>query len=326
MALQPLFSTYKQGENRVTASLLAVLERLGISLTERILAGLLEEPELSLVTFTALPTTPGVGNPDGEIKASFHYLFEVKTARGALSSAAAVDLKVAYKEKLSGDDRTGLIILTPDSGCPPPLAAVINEPQGHRISWVNFVKLTEVLKEILDDDDEAAGERERYLIRELIALFRVEGLLDDLDTVVVAARRAYPTYLKYGAYICQANRAFRPVTRMGFYTGKEVKSHVPRVLGRCQNVTLDADTVEAFRQSDDAVERAVAEIIDRNLADGFPLSAGARDVYWLSAPEDPETINLPAPIPYLASGAFTMGQRYVDSSKLRVATSCEELV
>src|SRR6266540_4098047 len=65
MSLKPLFSTYCQGENRVTASLLAVLSRLGTNLTERVLGALLDEPELSLVSFTPLPSTPGVGNPDG---------------------------------------------------------------------------------------------------------------------------------------------------------------------------------------------------------------------------------------------------------------------
>lgn len=60
--MQPLFSTYRQGENLVTASLLSVLARLGISLTERILASILEEPELSLVSFSTLPSTQGPGN------------------------------------------------------------------------------------------------------------------------------------------------------------------------------------------------------------------------------------------------------------------------
>ena len=61
MSLKPLFSTYRQGENRVTASLLAVLSRLGTDLTERVLGALLDEPELSLVSFTPLPATKGAG-------------------------------------------------------------------------------------------------------------------------------------------------------------------------------------------------------------------------------------------------------------------------
>jgi hypothetical protein len=49
----------------------------------------LGQPELSLVAFRPLSATEGVGNPDGEIRARFHCLREVKTARGALASASA---------------------------------------------------------------------------------------------------------------------------------------------------------------------------------------------------------------------------------------------
>ncbi|HEY5477402.1 MAG TPA: hypothetical protein VIK11_11900 [Tepidiformaceae bacterium] len=38
MAKNPLFSTYRQGENRVTSSMLAVFERIDLSLLEMILA------------------------------------------------------------------------------------------------------------------------------------------------------------------------------------------------------------------------------------------------------------------------------------------------
>ena len=39
----PLFSTYRQGENRVTASFLAVLERLSLPNMDRILQDLVGE-------------------------------------------------------------------------------------------------------------------------------------------------------------------------------------------------------------------------------------------------------------------------------------------
>jgi hypothetical protein len=201
MSLKPLFSTYRQGENRVTASLLAVLSRLGTDLTERVLGALLDEPELSLVSFTPLPATKGAGNPDGEIRAQFRCLLEVKTVRGALASESAAALKAAYVSKLGDDPSARLIILTPDGRVPKPLEAVSDA----RVVWVSFVKLATALRDILDDQDESAGERERYLIRELMALFRVEGLIDALDTVVVAARRAYQLYLTYHAYACQPN-------------------------------------------------------------------------------------------------------------------------
>lgn len=47
----PLFSTYRQGENRITGTLLAVLQRLSLPNTDRILRTLPEEDSFSLVSF-----------------------------------------------------------------------------------------------------------------------------------------------------------------------------------------------------------------------------------------------------------------------------------
>ncbi len=62
-----LFSTYRQGENRVTATFLAVLERLSLPNIDRILGALLEDNAFNLVTFENQPKgkksrpTPGLG-------------------------------------------------------------------------------------------------------------------------------------------------------------------------------------------------------------------------------------------------------------------------
>jgi hypothetical protein len=202
---------------------------------------------------------------------------------------------------------------------PKPLEAVSDA----RIVWVSFVKLATALREILDDQDEPAGERDRYLIGELLALFRVEGLIDELDTVVVAARRAYQLYLTYHAYTCQPNRAMRPVQRMAFYTGKEIK---PEILGIRRDISISAEQAHSWSQSEDPVDRAVAEIIGRQLGDKVWHSAGRHDVYWLSPAQDSRTARLARPLPYLGAGAFTQGQRYVDLARLKTAQSCDEAV
>ena len=46
-----LFSTYRAGENRVTASMLAVFERLEIARLERIIGAAMEETTFQLVRF-----------------------------------------------------------------------------------------------------------------------------------------------------------------------------------------------------------------------------------------------------------------------------------
>ena len=80
----PLFSTYRQGENRITSSILAVFERVGLSLTEEILSRASSESTLETVAFTNQPATGTNLVPDARISADFTYLFEVKTARGTV--------------------------------------------------------------------------------------------------------------------------------------------------------------------------------------------------------------------------------------------------
>jgi hypothetical protein len=59
MAKNPLFSTYRQRENRVTSSMLAVFERIDLSLLEAILAASAGEASLQMVTFTNQPPAQG---------------------------------------------------------------------------------------------------------------------------------------------------------------------------------------------------------------------------------------------------------------------------
>src|SRR6266540_3807537 len=84
MAKNPLFSTYRQGENRVTSSMLAVFERIDLSLLETLLASAAGESSLAMVTFTNQPPSVGRSVPDARISARFAYWFEVKTVRNAL--------------------------------------------------------------------------------------------------------------------------------------------------------------------------------------------------------------------------------------------------
>ena len=321
MPLKPLFSTYQQGENRVTASTLAVLQRLGLHLTERILGGLLGEADLTLVRFIPLPATHGPGNPDGEISAQFRFLFEVKTTPGALDSAHAAALKIAYLDKLGGDPNGRLIVLTPDLACP----GTLSDLDDQRVVWVNFVALAETLGAVLSDDREPASEHERYLIRELLALFEADGLLDDRDTVVVAARTAYGFYLTYGAYVCQPDRPMRQVARMAFYTGRQIKPEVPTILGHRHSVVFDETAAATLAQSAHGIDQEIGRLIARCLTDGTHTPGDVHDVYLLTPADAAETLLLRQPVDHLGSFAFTMGERYVRSAQLATATTTDQL-
>ena len=81
----PLFSTYRQGENRVTATLVAVLLRLSLSNIDRILQALLEDTAFSLVTFDNQPRGKE-STPDARIGTGAAVWFETKTVRNAVST------------------------------------------------------------------------------------------------------------------------------------------------------------------------------------------------------------------------------------------------
>src|SRR5437016_1475814 len=92
MPKNPLFSTYRQGENRVTSSMLAVFERIDLSLLETVLAAASGESSLQMVSFSNQPAGQGHSVPDGRLAARFAYWFEVKTTPRALGAAQLVEL------------------------------------------------------------------------------------------------------------------------------------------------------------------------------------------------------------------------------------------
>ena len=94
--------------------------------------------------------------------------------------------------------------------------------------WFNFRTLHDAVDVALSDPTGTVSEQARFLLRELQALLVEDGLVDSDDVVVVAARFAYPEYLKRGVYVCQAERVFRDgLTHMGFYANSAIQPHVP---------------------------------------------------------------------------------------------------
>ena len=107
----PLFSTYSQGENRVTATFLAVLERLSVVNMNRILEGLLGDEEFGLVTFANQPR--GVDStPDAKIEVGHSVWVETKIVRNAVR----VNQIRNHMKAVKADEK--LLVLTPDEGKP----------------------------------------------------------------------------------------------------------------------------------------------------------------------------------------------------------------
>jgi hypothetical protein len=145
------------------------------------------------------------------------------------------------------------------------------------------------------------------------------------DALVVAARSAYPEYLRIGAYICQAGRSFRPgIDYMAFYAERQIKREVAKILHRRDNVPFTLDHSDRLRERNDDFDREVADLIRVSLDPGSvanDLREEGRQyqVFVLSGPKSEDTIHLPQAIYHAGVGAWTQGQRYVSAAVLRSA-------
>ncbi len=312
-----IFSTYSTGENRVTASLLAVLQSLSLDRIQRLLGALLEQSEFELVRFENQPGKGGKGVPDAIIHASVRILVETKIQRDSLSVAQIR----RHLERLDAANEATkvLLLVTPDDVRAEALEAVNDE----RVVWSSFGALDQAIDEMLDDKYEVISEREAFLLRELQNMLAAEGVLrSDNDVVVVAARFAWPEYNQIHAYVCQAGRPFQQVSRIGFYSKGQIYPLVPRIL----QIHDDVEMLSGLHAG------ALGELVERLIKEQRREEGGSYKIVMLSAPDSPDTLRLPGPIVNdlrSKSGkptAFTMGQRYVASERLRVAKSTSDLV
>lgn len=257
----PLFSTYTQGENRVTSTFISVLEHINNQLAEDILEALTDESDLSLVAFDNQVT--GVDSvPDAAIKSSTALWFETKTSRDAVNREQLENHLHALNEDTAELQR--LIVLTPDAQLPDEVAALDDE----RIVWANFDNLTDTIETVLERDIGNAEasmsvptEREAFLLRELSRFLYDEDLVSGKEdrVLVVAARKAWPEYQEHGLYFCQPNRSFKPVNHLAFYTDGEIKTTVPSVTGSIESIEL---TEAAVRDRTDISQSQREQLLD----------------------------------------------------------------
>ena len=158
MANSPLFSTYRGGENRVTSSIVAVFQRLELSLLERLLGAVAQESALQLVAFVNQPAGVGASVPDARMSAQFDYWFETKTVPNAL---AQKQLSEHYKNLTPGAKHERLFIITPDSEKP----TVLDSLDDERVIWFSFRAMSDAIDEILNDTTTFVGEQTRFLLR-----------------------------------------------------------------------------------------------------------------------------------------------------------------
>lgn len=331
----PLFSTYRQGENRVTSPTLAVFERIDLALVRDLLSAATGSgDELEAVTFRTLAPEPGAkAIPDGRISARFTWWFETKTKRGEYGREShSRDQMREYAKLLDTDTNRDalLFVLTPDPVRP--IWLVEAKELGsvrERILWMSFSALAAAIEEVVRNPARLLGEQVRYLLSELSALYEADGLLSNDDTVIVAARVAWPEYNDYSAYICGSDRSFRlGLTHLGFYAEGKIQPRIARIRGWYPMVELSHE--EAGRQRG-AGNSDLADLMDQIIyaqahhKAAYPprIEGEPYGFMLLSGPDDGETVKLASPImndTVNAEGknvAWTQYQRYTSLKSLR---------
>jgi hypothetical protein len=313
-----IFSTYSTGENRVTASILAVLQSLALQRTERLLGALLEQSDFELVRFENQPAKGGKGVPDAIILSSIRLLVETKIVRNAVN----LQQFTQYLKRLDEANEAVklLLVITPDERCP----HVIEELSDRRVAWTSFAALDQAIDDLIVDVQEVVSEREEFLLRELQAMLLNEGLVGSAnDVVVVAARDAWDEYTRYHAYICQPDRAFQPVHRMAFYAQGQIYPCVPKIRAVHNHVELTAEEHDGELRT--LIQRLLVETPRR-------VRGQANKVIFLSALDSPDTVVLSNPVLNdltTKNGrtiAFTQSQRYTSFERLRLAKTTSDLL
>ena len=319
----PLFSSYRTGENRVTSSTLAVFERTDLALVQEILeAATNAGAELTTVTYNNQVVNDG-GVPDARIAGRFVWWFETKTARGGYTSEGHDRSQLRqHAKQLEGFPEGWLFVLTPDP-VPPAWFSVLDgvaDSVRGRILWFNFRQLADAISQIITDASRLIGEQTRFLLTELIALYEADGLLTNDDTVIVAARSAWPEYQQTGAYVCQPNRSFREgLTNLGFYAEGAIQKLVPGIRKQLPSVLFTSAEAASRRAQGD---HEVADLIDSLLSNGTRTDGDSYGILLLTGPSESGTVVLPQLIKndtVTATGrtwAWTLGQRYTRLERL----------
>lgn len=167
------------------------------------------------------------------------------------------------------------------------------------------------------------GEEQDLMSTITANLNRARPTTPEDDVLVVAGGKiAVADYLRHDAYICQPERSFRDVERIGFYRSGQIEPFFPRIRYRKMNVDFSRANAEALRQTGAALDAEVAAVIDRTLGDpGDPRVEGwPYQVFLLTPKDDPQTLTLPQPITHTSRGrgrAWTQGTRYTSEEALR---------
>lgn len=136
----------------------------------------------------------------------------------------------------------------------------------------------------------------------------------DADTVIVAARLAYPEFEELGAYICQPLRSFREGTKyLGFYAERTIYREFPKIVDRRKDLPFGSEEARELQGGSD-LDRRYGEVMSLALSKGLRKEGARHQIVLLDVGEG---FTLDRPIRHDGPGAWTQGQRYSTAKALR---------
>lgn len=202
--------------------------------------------------------------PDARNSGRFSWWFETKTTVGVYNQEGHGRRQIRLHSRRLGDAGSRLFVLTPDPQRPKWFDELdgIKEKLRPRILWLSFHDLAEAMNRLLP-------------LSELVALYEADGLLSIDDTVIVAARRAWPEYQRFGAYICQPERSFRAgLTHFGFYADGAIQPLIPLIRHHYTAVLFTRGEADARRANG---QTELGKLIDMQLNNAIRAACDSHD-------------------------------------------------
>lgn len=142
------------------------------------------------------------------------------------------------------------------------------------------------------------------------------------EVLIIPAKYAIEEYLEHSVYICQPNRAFRPVDYIGFYVNGKIDKRIPKILGQIENVKLSKREIPS--NLDTKTKDRLLKLIESLKRKDIRGRLGSNQkIFFLSTNDAEDTLKLKQHIindTKSKSGkniAFTQNQRYIPLSKFK---------
>ena len=111
------------------------------------------------------------------------------------------------------------------------------------------------------------------------------------DTMVVSSPQAWLLYRRTAAFVCESDRAFRPVRFVAFDVNGELQREVPRVIAIRDRVPFTSAEQRRLMTSGTELDLRLADVIA--IARRLGLDGDTHQVYLLTAPCQSGHVSLP---------------------------------